>query len=352
MTGAPGTRVLHGERLADWTTLGVGGPASLLLEVADVGGLASALRQAEAEASPVLVLGGGSNVVVADAGFPGTVVRTAIEAWQVEAESSATVVVSVGAGRDWSAFVGHCVAEGLSGVECLSGIPGLVGGAPVQNIGAYGQDVSSTVTAVMVWDRLQGRERRLSTAECGFSYRHSVFKRNERYVVTQVSFRLQRSALSQPLRYPELAERLGRRLGERAPLAETAAAVLALRRAKGMVLDDEDPDSRSAGSFFVNPVLDDAAVARLLAAAPGIPNWPASGGTKVPAAWLVERAGFPRGYRLGTAAISSKHALAITAGKGALAADVLALARRVRAGVSERFGVLLEPEPVLVGANL
>jgi UDP-N-acetylmuramate dehydrogenase len=346
-----GATVFHDVQLSERTTLGVGGPAKVWVEVADTASLAAALGRADDEGSPVLVLGGGSNVVVGDEGFPGTVVHMGLASLEVELDDG-VAVVSAGAGREWSDLVSYCISEGLSGLECLIGIPGLVGGTPVQNVGAYGQEVSGVVDAVTVWDRREGRSRRLKSADCGFAYRTSVFKRNERYVVTEVSFRLQRSQLSQPLRYAELAQRLGCHVGQRPPLGETAEAVMALRRSKGMVLDSADPDTRSAGSFFTNPVLDDVQIARLLEVAPGAPNFPGPGGTKVPAGWLVENAGFYRGYQRGAARISTKHALALTAQVGARTADVLALAGEVRARVMDRFGVVLEPEPVLVGVSL
>jgi len=369
--------------------LRVGGPAKTFVEVADVASLARALRDAEVAGDPVLVLGGGSNVVVPDAGFPGTVVHMAMKGVRIETRpetdvglrpvvglgraanpgpgpafeghddpsagsgtGTGAVVANVAAGEDWCAFVGYCVAEGLSGVECLSGIPGLAGATPVQNVGAYGQEVAQTIVSVTVWDRRRGSLLRMSPAECRFSYRHSVFKRNPRYVVTEVAFRLRRSRRSEPLRYAELAGRLGVELGHSAPLDETAQAVLDLRRAKGMVLDASDPDTRSVGSFFTNPVLDDKGVRALLAIAPDVPTFASESGTKVPAAWLVERAGFARGYRKAGAALSAKHALALTVREGGTAADVLALARDVRDGVSRRFGVQLQAEPVLVGAYL
>ncbi|MGH9106827.1 MAG: UDP-N-acetylmuramate dehydrogenase [Acidimicrobiales bacterium] len=340
-----------GPRLAEWTTLGVGGPARELVEVADIGALQEVLGRAAAKADPLLVLGGGSNVLIADEGFPGIVAHIGLKG-RVARSEGGDVIVSVAAGEDWASFVERCVDEGLSGVECMSGIPGSVGGAPVQNIGAYGEEVRETITRVMVWDRRQSRARRLTAAQCRFSYRGSIFKRNERYIVTEVTFRLHRSTLSQPLRYAEVAERLGRRLGARAPLAETADAVMGLRRSKGMVIDHTDPDTRSAGSFFTNPVLGDAQLGRVAALLPGVPQFAAAGGTKVPAAWLVEGAGFARGFSRGTAAISTKHALALTSRPGGSAADVVALAVQVRGAVQRRFGVLLEPEPVLVGARL
>jgi UDP-N-acetylmuramate dehydrogenase len=338
-------------RLADWTTLGLGGPADLFVEVGDVASLSGALDGARADDRQVLVLGGGSNLVVSDEGFPGTVLRLAIKGVSVERDG-AGALVRAGAGEDWAALVSFCVAEGLSGIECLSGIPGLVGGAPVQNVGAYGQEVAETIVGVRAWDRHGRRPVDLAPSECGFAYRESIFKRRSRYVVTEVAFRLLRSAHSAPLRYGELARHLGRELGQEAPLGLTAQAVLDLRRSKGMVLDGADPDTRSAGSFFTNPVLDDAQLARLRALAPGAPTFPAPLGTKVPAAWLVEKAGFAKGYRLGGAAISSKHALALTVGEGGTTADLLALAGAVRERVRAHFGVVLEPEPVLVGVHL
>jgi UDP-N-acetylmuramate dehydrogenase len=337
--------------LARWTTLGVGGPAEVFVEVGDVGSVAEALRIAEVAGSPVLVLGGGSNVVVADDGFPGTVIRIGIKGVEF-GRSGDYVLARVGAGEDWGKFVSYCVTEGLSGTECLSGIPGSAGATPVQNVGAYGQEVSDTVVSVTVWDREAGAAVQLAPADCSFAYRDSIFKHSSRYVVTEVHFRLARSSLSQPVRYRELAERLGCEPGQRARLDETAEAVIALRRGKGMLLDPDDPDSRSVGSFFTNPLLDTDQLTQLLQLAPAVPRFPAPGGTKVPAAWLVERAGFARGYRKGRAAISSKHTLALTVGEGGTAADVLALAREVRDQVRTCFGVLLEPEPVIVGAHL
>jgi UDP-N-acetylmuramate dehydrogenase len=342
---------VHQAPLSERTTFGVGGPARQLVEVADVAALAAALAEAEGEGSPVLILGGGSNVLISDEGFAGTVVVVAIPG-RYSVTDGDDVLLSVGAGEDWATFVMACVADGLSGLECLSGIPGLVGGTPIQNVSAYGQEVKATIETVGVWDRRQRRAERLTASECRFGYRHSIFKGSERYVVTDVRFRLRRSRRSQPLRYAELAQRLGLDLEQCAPLDETAAAVLDLRRAKGMVLDGADPDTRSAGSFFTNPLLDDIHLADLRELAPGVPTFPDPEGHKVPAAWLVEHAGFKRGYRRGTAAISSKHALALTAAAGGTAADVLALAREVRAGVLAHFGVLLEPEPVLVGLHL
>jgi UDP-N-acetylmuramate dehydrogenase len=385
MTDRAGAGAAPQQRLSDWTTLRVGGPADAFVEVADVASLADALAEAEARDGRVLVLGGGSNVVVADAGFRGTVVHIAMKGLRIEGHGDA-VLAHVAAGEDWCSFVSHCVAEGLAGTECLSGIPGLAGATPVQNVGAYGQEVSDTIVSVTVLDRRDRSVLEMTPAQCNFGYRTSIFRATSRYVVTNVTFSLQRSQLSMPLRYKELAERLGAKLGSRAGLQDAAHAVVELRKSKGMVLGAGGPDIRSAGSFFVNPVLDEVEMSELLKRAPDIPRFPADRGGgavagraaagaaaardadggaapddagaprapswKVPAAWLVERAGFARGYRKGGAAISSRHTLALTVCDGGTAGDLLALAREVRDAVREIFGVNLVPEPVLVDAHL
>lgn len=367
MADRAGAGVAPQPRLSDWTTLGVGGPADAFVEVADVASLADALAEAEARHSRVLVLGGGSNVVVADDGFRGTVIHITMKGLRLERQGDGALA-HVAAGEDWCSFVSHCIAEGLAGTECLSGIPGLAGATPVQNVGAYGQEVRDTIASVTVWDRRDRSVLEMRPADCNFGYRTSIFRATSRYVVTNVSFSLQRSQLSMPLRYTELAERLGTEVGSSAGLEETAQAVIELRTSKGMVLGTGGPDSRSAGSFFVNPVLGEAQMSELLKLAPDVPRFPAdrAGGAvaaaragapapmswKVPAAWLVERAGFARGYRKGGAAISSRHTLALTVCDGGTAGDLLALAREVRDGVREMFGVHLVPEPVLVDAHL
>jgi UDP-N-acetylmuramate dehydrogenase len=370
-----GVAVAPQPRLSDWTTLGVGGPADAFVEVADVASLADALAEAEARHSRVLVLGGGSNIVVADEGFRGTVIHIAMKGLRLERQGDGALA-HVAAGEDWCSFVSHCIAEGLAGTECLSGIPGLAGATPVQNVGAYGQEVRDTIASVTVWDRRDRSVLEMRPADCNFGYRTSIFRATSRYVVTNVAFSLQRSQLSMPLRYTELAERLGTELGGSAGLEETAQAVIELRTSKGMVLGTGGPDSRSAGSFFVNPVLGEVQMSELLKIAPDVPRFPAdraggapadwAGGAlvaegagvpapmswKVPAAWLVERAGFARGYRKGGAAISSRHTLALTVCDGGTAGDLLALAREVRDAVREMFGLYLVPEPVLVDAHL
>ena len=339
---------------SELTTMGVGGPAEYFVDVPDVPALRDALSDARSQGRQVLVLGGGSNLVVSDEGFAGSVVRIGIKGCRRDNDGE-LVRVEVGAGEDWASFVAQCISEGLSGVECLSGIPGTAGATPVQNVGAYGQEVGQVAREVTVWDASGGSLRVMQAEECGFGYRTSVFKRQQLEhgpVVTSVTLCLERSVLSQPLRYAELCRYMGVKLGARPPLRETAEAVLELRRTKGMVLDANDPDTKSAGSFFTNPVLSVDQMAEFERLAPGAPGFKVTGGTKVPAAWLVEHAGFARGFEMGGAAISSKHTLAIAAKPGAPASDVVNLARAVRAGVASRFGVWLEPEPVLVGLDL
>jgi UDP-N-acetylmuramate dehydrogenase len=261
-----------------------------------------------------------------------------------------SVRVDVAAGEDWDAFVGLAVDEGWQGVACMSGVPGLVGATPIQNVGAYGQEVRETIMGVRVFDRKSGGFVDMSPADCGFDYRSSVFKRTDRWVVTRVTFRFRITGV-EDIRYPELSKALTIGEGERAPAVRVRETVIALRRGKGMVVDPADPESQSAGSFFVNPVVDAATVARVQAVGGQRPAGYPMGDEriKLAAAWLVERAGFPRGWTLGRAGVSRKHALAIVNRGGATAAEVLAAARAVRDGVRDRFGITLEPEPVMVG---
>ena len=381
--------------LAGYTTLGLGGPAATLTEADGEAGLVSAVRRADERGEPVLVLGGGSNVVIADEGFPGPVVRVATRGMSFAPADPgnptgparpgkggpAPVTLTVAAGENWDDVVARCVAEGLAGVECLSGIPGLAGATPIQNVGAYGQEVADTITSVRVYDRQRRRVTELPAAACGFGYRTSFFKRtlfapgsaSGRFVVLAVTFRLtpgpQSGPQSAPVRYPELATELGVAPGDRVPLGEARSAVLKLRARKGMVLDAGDPDTRSAGSFFTNPVLtldEFAAVTRRARQAMGpgapdlrVPHFPVPDGhVKVPAAWLIEHAGFGKGYAgqtgpggPGAARISSKHTLALVNPGAASTASLLALAREIRAGVRDAFGVTLDIEPVLVGIS-
>jgi UDP-N-acetylmuramate dehydrogenase len=344
------------ELLADHTTLRLGGPARRWVRAETEQNLIEAVRTCDEGGEPVLVLAGGSNVVVADEGFAGTVVEVATRGITADHEGDdptcGGVVVTVAAGESWEPFVEHAVARGWVGVEALSGIPGSVGATPVQNVGAYGQEVADTIASVRTWDRVEGRQRTFAAADCGFGYRTSRFKQDpQRYVVIDVTFQLRTGHLSTPVRYAELARRLGIETGARAPMTEVRAAVLELRRRKGMVLDAADHDTWSVGSFFTNPIVPAADVPDV----PGLPRWPADHDrVKLPAAWLIENAGFGRGYPApgGRVALSGKHVLALSNRGGGTAADVLRLAGEVRDGVRSRFGVSLAPEPVLVGCAL
>ncbi len=333
--------------LAPFTTLGIGGAARFFVEAASESELIAATEFAEQRDLPVFILGGGSNVLVSDEGFPGLVVRVAIKG--IEWHET----VTVGAGEDWDGFVRQCVERNLAGVECLSGIPGLVGGTPVQNVGAYGQEVSETIVHVRVFDRQTKQIVELSNAECGFRYRTSIFNSTERnrYVVLAVTYSLKQNG-EPALRYPDVKNFFAGRSGE-PTLAEVRNAVIEIRSRKGMVIVPDDPDCRSAGSFFKNPVISAEAFAKLEAAAgERPPSFPAGDGyVKVPAAWLIERAGFARGYAKGGAGISSKHTLAIINRGNATAQEVLDLVAEIQASVLAEFDVALLPEPVFVGFN-
>ena len=334
-------RIEHGVPLAPLTTLGIGGPAKRLAEVTRLAELEEALATDER----VLVLGGGSNLVVGDAGFDGLVLRIAIRGIEVvRAEDDS--LVTVAAGESWDDFVAQMIADGRAGVECLSGIPGLVGATPMQNVGAYGQEVADTIECVVAYDREQRRRVLLLREQCRFAYRTSMFRGSSRWIILQVVFRVPRAAQSMPIRYAELAKALGIAEGGRAPLARVRETVIALRRGKGMVVDPADPESRSAGSFFTNPIVDAEAAARLPADAP---RWvQPDGRVKLAAAWLIERAGFAKGYTDGAVGISNKHALALVNRGGATTAALLALARRIQDGVRAAFAVALEPEPIII----
>ncbi|GIH29176.1 UDP-N-acetylenolpyruvoylglucosamine reductase [Acrocarpospora phusangensis] len=342
---------LGGVGLAAYTTLRLGGTAGAFVAAGSEEELVEVVAAADRAGEPVLVLGGGSNLVVGDDGFAGLVVKVVSAGVEIEAGGRVTVQ----AGEDWDGLVARCVGEGLSGVECLSGIPGLVGSTPIQNVGAYGQEVAQTISSVRVYDRVARETLDMPAEACGFAYRDSVFKGEPgRHLVLAVTYDLAESGLSGPVAYQELARALGVELGARVPLAEARAAVLGLRRGKGMVLDAGDPDTISAGSFFTNAILDAGEVEELELRAPGFPRWDmADGKVKVPAAWLIENAGFPKGYERGSVRISTKHTLALTNPTGkASAAELLALAREVRDGVREKFGVTLVNEPVMVGVSL
>jgi len=337
--------------LATRTTLRVGGPAAEFVEARTEADAIAAVADADAHGMPVLILGGGSNVLIGDAGFDGRVVAMAIRGITDEADMCSGAMVTVAAGENWDALVARAVNNGWTGIEALSGIPGLVGGTPIQNVGAYGQDVSETIARVRTYDRLEARLQTFFAADCGFAYRTSRFKTDPgRYLILDVTFQFGLGDLGAPVAYLELARRLGVELGERAPLADVRRAVLEIRASKGMVLDDADYDTWSAGSFFTNPILDGAAAAGLPADAS---RWRVGDGTvKTSAAWLIEHAGFHRGHGDGPATVSTKHTLALTNRGTATADDVVALAREIRDGVRARFGVELVPEPVLVGVEL
>jgi UDP-N-acetylmuramate dehydrogenase len=340
--------------LAPLSTMGVGGRAAWYVEARDEATVLAAVAWAAERGLPLRILGGGSNLVVADAGVDGLVLRVAIRGVSVREASSSSVEVTAAAGEPWDDVVRLAVERRWAGLECLSGIPGLVGATPIQNVGAYGQEVSDTVVAVRALDRTTRTIAALSPAACGFGYRDSAFKGRtpDRHVILAVTYRL-RSGGAPSVRYAELERHLAACGIETPTLADVRESVLAVRRAKSMVLDAGDPNRRSCGSFFVNPVVPAAEAARIAAVAgdPAMPRWPEPEGARVKlaAAWLVERAGFTRGHADGAAGISTRHTLAIVAREGARAADVVRVARRVRDGVLARFGVRLSPEPVFWG---
>ena len=339
------------ERLADLTSLRLGGPARELVHATTEEQLVEAVRDADESTVPLLLLAGGSNLVISDDGFDGRVVR--IETTGVEADEDLCggAMVTVAAGEPWDPFVAQAVDRGWVGVEALSGIPGSVGATPVQNVGAYGQEVAQTVASVRCWDRSEGRVRTFAGSECRFGYRTSRFKRDpHRFVVLTVTFQFRLGDLSAPVEYGELARALGVPVGARVPMSDVRQAVLALRAGKGMVLDAADQDTWSAGSFFTNPVLDQDAASSL---PPEAPRWPMADGTvKTSAAWLIEHAGFAKGYGNDRVALSGKHTLALTNRGGATTVDLLDLAAEVQLGVLEKYGVRLVNEPVLVGCEL
>jgi UDP-N-acetylmuramate dehydrogenase len=344
--------------LARYTTLRLGGPAGRLETAASAEEIVQKVQEVQRRDEPVLILAGGSNVVIGDAGFPGTVVLVRSRGLTVVAEDAGTVTVRVEAGEPWDDLVATTVASGWSGLECLSGVPGSTGATPIQNVGAYGQEVAETITGVQVYDRSDGSVGRIDAADCGFAYRGSIFKYSDRWVVLSVDFRLERSPLSGPVRYAELARALGVEVGDRVPLADARATVLRLRAGKGMVLDAADPDTWSVGSFFTNPVLERSAYELLRERAADLgepPSWFGAGEVvKVSAAWLIDKAGFAKGHPGPEGvAISSKHTLALTNRSGdASTAALVELAREIRDAVHDRFGVTLHPEPVLINCTI
>jgi UDP-N-acetylmuramate dehydrogenase len=354
----------HDVPLSGMTTMRVGGPARRVVTAETADELVDALREVDDADDPLLVVAGGSNLVVSDEGFAGSVVRIATSGITVESTDSCGTTVRVAAGEVWDDVVVRAVAEGWSGIEALSGIPGCAGATPIQNVGAYGQEVAQAITSVRLWDRRRQQVRTFANADCQFTYRHSLFKIEPRYVVLDVVFELRLATLSEPVAYLDLARALGVAVGERVPLQDAREAVLGQRHQRGMVLDAADHDTWSCGSFFTNPImstrsyaaLQDRAQARL-----GLTDGPVrvprfdtpDGQVKTSAAWLIDRAGFGKGYRMpGPAALSTKHVLAVTNRGSATTADVVALAREIRDGVHDAFGVSLVNEPVLVGTSL
>jgi UDP-N-acetylmuramate dehydrogenase len=360
-TALPGERPGGGSPLAEFTTLRLGGPATGLVVATSDDALIDAVRAADGNGHRLLVLGGGSNLVVADEGFDGHAVRIATKGREYDNVGDGIVQLTAEAGEDWDDVVADSVEQGLGGLECLSGIPGLAGATPVQNVGAYGVEVSELLVSVDLLDRATGRVRTVRAADLGLTYRNSVLKHRDAAVVLRARFQLHDSGLSAPIRYAELARTLGVEPGERVDAAKARQAVLELRRGKGMVLDPADHDTWSAGSFFTNPIIAEAelpdVIARIAAqvgADQRIPQYPAAGGGKLSAAWLIERAGFAKGHSGpgGRVALSSKHTLALTNRGGAATADLLELAREVRDGVRSAFGVTLVPEPVMVDCEV
>jgi UDP-N-acetylmuramate dehydrogenase len=353
----------HDVPLAPLTTMRVGGPAARLVTATTTDELVDAVREVDDADEPLLLLSGGSNVVLPDAGFAGTVVRVATTGIEpLSADGCGGAMVRVASGEVWDEVVARAVAEGWAGVEALSGIPGLAGSTPVQNVGAYGQEVAQTIAQVRTWDRREQRVETFAGPDCQFTYRQSRFKGSSRWVVLDVLFQFEVADLSTPITYADLARGLGVELGARVPLADTREAVLEQRRRRGMVLDPGDHDTWSCGSFFTNPIitpgefdqLAERVAERVGFDGPTPPRWPEAGGrVKTSAAWLIDHAGFAKGHGLpGPAALSTKHTLAVTNRGGATAADVIALAREVRDGVEDAFGVRLVNEPVIVGDTL
>lgn len=338
--------------LAPLTTLRIGGAAARLADVERESDVVDAVREARARGEALFVLGSGSNVVIADEGLRGLVALIALKGVHVSRDG-ARAVVDVAAGESWDSLVARAVDEGWQGVECMSGVPGLVGATPIQNVGAYGQEVSDTISCVRAFDREASVFVDMPPVECGFGYRASVFKRRARWIVTSVRFVFEVGGESAPVQYAELAKALSIREGGRASSSVVRETVIALRRGKGMVVDAADPESVSVGSFFVNPVVAASTLADVeTRAGERPPRFDAGEGRfKLAAAWLVERAGFPRGWNQGRVGVSRKHALALVNRGGASASELLAAARAIRDGVRDRFGVELEPEPVLLGCS-
>lgn len=343
--------------LAPLTTIGVGGSARFFRRAESVDDVIEGLEWAHGKELPVFFMSGGSNLLISDRGFPGLVIQVALKGIRILSEDS-KVTIRVAAGEEWDSFVAFCVDRGYAGVECLSGIPGSIGATPIQNVGAYGQDVSETILRVEAWDRKQGKTVTLTRDECHFGYRQSRFKNEEpeRFVILSVDYALIPGG-EPAIRYPDLEKYLAERNIARPSLRDVREATREVRRRKGMVIDPADPDTRSCGSFFMNPILDEeahAAFSERSRARVGpderVPSFPAGEGKlKLSAAWLIERAGFTKGFTLGRAGISTKHTLAVVNRGGATAEEILALVRLIQGKVRETFGVEIYPEPNLIG---
>jgi UDP-N-acetylmuramate dehydrogenase len=335
--------------LSKYTSLRVGGPATKIVQVSTEAQIIAAIE--EAGDTPILIMGGGTNVLIADRGFEGTVIRISNNSVQSEVDACSGATLTIGAGEDWDSFVQTTINSGFAGLETLSGIPGTVGAAPIQNIGAYGHEVSEFITRVRTYDRELKEIYTFTNSQCEFTYRNSYFKAHPgRYVVLEVQFQLRIGEFSDPITYLELSKKLGIEPGDKAPVVKTRQAVLELRASKGMLLSPDDHDSWSAGSFFTNPIISQQAADGLPDAAP---KWPLNDGrVKISAAWLIENAGMHKGDEVGGARISTKHVLALTNSGDATAADIAELARRARDQVREIFGITLEAEVNLIGIEI
>jgi len=335
--------------LSKYTSFRVGGPATKIVQVSTEAEIIAAIE--DAGDSPILIMGGGTNVLIADKGFDGTVIRISNNSVQSEVDACSGATLTIGAGEDWDTFVQTTIDRGFAGLETLSGIPGTVGAAPIQNIGAYGHEVAEFITRVRTYDRQEKTLMTFTNSQCEFSYRNSYFKAHPgRYVVLDVQFQIRIGEMSDPITYLELAKKLGIEPGDKAPVTATRAAVLELRASKGMLLKNDDHDSWSAGSFFTNPIISQQAADQLPNAAP---KWPLiDGRVKVSAAWLIENAGIHKGDEVGGARISTKHVLALSNSGNATAADIAELAKRARNQVKEVFGITLEAEVNLVGVEI
>jgi UDP-N-acetylmuramate dehydrogenase len=338
------------EQLSSFTTLRVGGPARKIVHAHSEAELIEFVKAADSVKEPILILGGGSNLLISDAGFAGTVIRVESKGNALDYDACSGGMIEVSAGEDWDKFVEISIEKGFADLESLSGIPGTVGGAPIQNIGAYGHEVSETIARVKTYDRSKGEVKTFTNAECKFSYRNSIFKEQPgKYVILTVTFQLRKGAQSLPIAYAELAKQLSVNIGDQVEVTKVRQAVLKLRASKGMLINLEN-EINSAGSFFVNPILSKSAADKLPAEAP---RWPQNDGkVKTSAAWLMEHSGVVKGEKLAGAQISNKHVLALTNSGDATAEDIIELAKRARKKVYEKFGIKLEAEVQLVGVNL